>query len=41
MEASDAERTLDARLEEFLERLTPSLGRPKQRRNARTLSLPG
>ncbi len=27
---------LDARLEEFLERLTPSLGRPEQRRQART-----
>ncbi len=40
MDADDAvaqeQVALDARLEEFLERLTPSLGRPKQRRNART-----
>ena len=35
MEAADP-TALDTRLEEFLERLTPSLARPKQRRNTRT-----
>ena len=35
MEAEDT-TALDARLAGFLERLTPSLARPKQRRNART-----
>ena len=35
MEGEDT-TALDARLEEFLERLTPSLSRPKQRRNACT-----
>ena len=39
MDADDAatpERDLDARLDGFLERLTPSLGRPDRRRQART-----
>ena len=39
MDADDAEtpeQALDARLETFLERLTPSLGRPDRRRRART-----
>ena len=35
MQAQDV-GALDARLEEFLERLTPSLGRPDRRRQART-----
>ena len=35
MEVEDT-TALDARLEAFLERLTPSLARPKQRRNTRT-----
>ena len=39
MDADDAatpERDLDACLDGFLERLTPSLGRPDRRRQART-----
>ena len=36
MEADDAQAAPDTRLEEFLERLTPSLGRPDRRRQART-----
>ena len=36
MDAAAQEQALDARLEEFLERLTPSLGRPDRRRQARS-----
>ena len=36
VDTGEAPTALDARLEVFLERLTPSLGRPKQRRHART-----